>query len=118
MSVRKSVKAAPKIYRWYGVGDEDVKMFDGSGPPTKTYTREVYGPDATGDVDIKFVENDDCEFIDYMEYDDFAEKAGCGYESDSGMLYRGPVPDPDEDEIEEYDEDDIPEERELSDCQD
>jgi hypothetical protein len=36
---------------------------------------------------------------------------------ESGMLFRGPIPDPDDINIDEYGGD-IPEERELLDCQD
>ena len=116
VSVKRShKKKVTKEYRWYGVAEDGVRVFEGSGPPTKCFTREVYGQNATGDVDFSFCSNGECENIDDITLEDFEDKTEM--DSEAGMLYRGPIPDPDTDEIEEYDGD-IPEERELLDCED
>ena len=105
-----------KMYRWYGVTDNDSAMvFEGSGPPTKCYTREVYGPNNTEDMNFSFCSNDECENIDEIAISDLKEMVDTYLEA--GMLFRGPIPDPDDIELDEY-VGDIPEERELLDCQD
>ena len=118
---RSHKKKAVKEYRWYGITEDGVSVFEGSGPPTKCFTREVYGPNNTEDVDISFCSNGECENTDNMELEDFenligGEMYGEVY-TEAGMLYHGPIPDPDTDEIEEWSLN-IPEERELLDCED
>jgi hypothetical protein len=105
-----------KMYRWYGVTDCDmVQVFEGNGPPTKCFTREVYGPDNTGDVNFSFCSNGECENADEITVSELEDMIETYLES--GMLFRGPIPDPDDINIDEYGGD-IPEERELLDCQD
>lgn len=113
---RNKKSKVKKMYRWYGVTDCDmVQVFEGNGPPTKCFTREVYGPDNTGDANFSFCSNGECENageITVSELEDMIEMY-----LEPGMLFRGPIPDPDDINIDEYDGD-IPEERELLDCQD
>ena len=105
-----------KMYRWYGITDCDtVQVFEGSGPPTKSYTREVYGPNNTEDVNITFYSNGECENTDEITVSELGDMIETYLEP--GMLFRGPIPDPDDIELDEY-VGDIPEERELLDCQD
>ena len=113
---KKNVK--PEMYRWYGVGDDDViQIFDGSGPPTKQYTREVYGPGNTEDVNICYIQNEECEFVEEMNIELFVDKFDWSIDDvEAGMLYRGPVPDPDAVELEQF-YGGVPEERELLDCE-
>jgi hypothetical protein len=114
MSCRK-----PKVikqYRWYGVTEADgVQVFEGKGPPTKCFTREVYGPNHTEDVQFSFSPNDECGHFNEITLSDLEDMIDTYPEA--GMLYRGPIPDPDTTEIEEYCGD-APEERELLDCED
>lgn len=112
---RSHKKKVTKEYRWYGCNSEGmIAVFDGPNPPTLTYDRIVTDGD-TEDENYTFIENKDAFEIheyDAMSYDDFQTRFGI--DAQEGQLFRGPIPDPDEIELEEW-FDSIPEERTLID---
>ena len=112
---RSHKKKVTKEYRWYGANSSGMmSVFDGSAPPTLTYDREVSDGD-TNDVNYEFIENKDAFEVDIdTSYDDFLDKFGIDVQE--GQLFRGPIPDPDEEELEEW-FDGIPEERTLIDVE-
>lgn len=112
MSVRKSVKAEPKMYRFYAVGDDGITIYEGTNPPTMTYDRNVFDG-YTEDENISFTDGVDCEYVDDMDESDFEDKFNVV--ADVGSVWRGPIS---ESALEMVDEDEINEERNLVDCED